>query len=112
MPSKAACQPVRMVTMVVTKYAEQRCSAVAVNIKQQLRLALTPSHYPGKKKPTLKIMWFISIPDKCLELGCWFHVIIFLLQGELKVPAVVVHSLKLNHVIEERINNSFNTGAG
>lgn len=50
MPSKAACQPVRMVTMVVTKYAEQRCSAVAVNIKQQLRLALTPSHYPGKKK--------------------------------------------------------------
>lgn len=57
-------------------------------------------------------MCFISITDRCLELGCWFYFVIFLLQGELKFPAQGVYLLKLNCVMEEGITNSFNTGVG
>lgn len=54
MPSEVARQPVNMVTMVVMKYAEQCCSTAAVNIIQQLLLALTPSHYLEKKTNSKK----------------------------------------------------------
>lgn len=57
-------------------------------------------------------MCFISMPDKCLELGYGFHFAMFLPQGELKFSTLGVHSPKLNQYIEERINNSFNTGVG
>lgn len=59
MPSKAACQPVNMVTMVVMKYAEQSCSAAAVNIKQQLLLALT-LHYLEKKNSKKNVFYFYN----------------------------------------------------
>lgn len=48
------------------------------------------------------------MPDKWLEFGSRFCLVIFLPQGDLTVPTLA-GSLKLNHVMEESINISSKT---